>query len=168
MPTPPSLAHSTTLLCLTLAPHTRCYAHPTPSPPHTTPLQRLNPDDLLGRHKYRKDKEERMKSVLEGEHVAEDDLGASDWGCCVVARCCRLAQWAQVQGGAAAGITGGWVCAPVLPLLPQRAAAGATPATSPPRTARCLQSSPARCRLPLAFPLVQAARGAIRSAPSRA
>ena len=29
--------------------------------------QRVNPDDLLGRHKYRKDKEERMKSVLEGE-----------------------------------------------------------------------------------------------------
>eukprot|EP00887_Chlorella_sp_A99_P007365 scaffold2.g7365.t1 len=28
--------------------------------------QRVNPDDLLGRHKYRRDKEERLKSVLEG------------------------------------------------------------------------------------------------------
>ena len=40
---------------------------PRPLAPHPTlPLQHLNPDDLLGRHKYRKDKEERMKSVLEG------------------------------------------------------------------------------------------------------
>ncbi|KAL4422877.1 hypothetical protein ABPG75_009074 [Micractinium tetrahymenae] len=33
--------------------------------------ERLNPDDLLGRHKYRKDKEERMKSVLEGREGRE-------------------------------------------------------------------------------------------------
>jgi hypothetical protein len=30
-------------------------------------VQRLDPDALLGRHKRRKDKEERMRSVLEGE-----------------------------------------------------------------------------------------------------
>ncbi|KAI7837441.1 hypothetical protein COHA_008699 [Chlorella ohadii] len=33
--------------------------------------ERLNPDALLGRHKYRKDKEERMKSVLEGREGRE-------------------------------------------------------------------------------------------------
>lgn len=33
-------------------------------------LQRLDPEDLRGRHKWRKDKEERMKSVLEGEDAA--------------------------------------------------------------------------------------------------
>lgn len=49
--------------------HSHCCAapvRPLGPPPPPAPLQRLNPDDLLGRHKYRKDKEERMKSVLEG------------------------------------------------------------------------------------------------------
>ena len=44
---------------------------PPPACPTTPPgaicLQRLDPEALRGRHKYRKDKDERMKSVLEGE-----------------------------------------------------------------------------------------------------
>lgn len=87
-------------------------------PPHHTLPQRLNPDDLLGRHKYRKDKEERMKSVLEGE-------GASMWHRLilghrlgVVARRCRLAQYlGEAQGGAAGECAeGGFVVLRLFPL----------------------------------------------------
>jgi hypothetical protein len=63
-------------------------------------LQRLDPEALLGRHKWRKDKEERLKSVMEGEWgLVEGRWRSGD-------RCAALPGFQMVQGGSGGGRAG--------------------------------------------------------------